>query len=103
MGAAGVLLRRVGRPLGNSDWLGRRLGLARASPTTVRRMEFETITYDVRDRIGRLHLNRPEGANAVNPTFARELRAAMLEIAYDDEVKAVAVTAEGRSSARAAT
>lgn len=59
-------------------------------------MEFETITYEARDRVGLLHFNRPEGANAVNPTFARELRAAMLEIAYDDDVRAVAVTAEGK-------
>ncbi len=59
-------------------------------------MEFETITYEARDRVGHLHLNRPEGANAVSPTFARDLRAAMLEINYDDDVKAVSVTAEGK-------
>ena len=41
-------------------------------------MEFETITYDVQDRVGRLHFDRPEGANAVSPNFARELREAML-------------------------
>ena len=59
-------------------------------------MEFETITYDVQDRVGRLHFDRPEGANAVSPTFARELREAMLRIHYDDGVKSVAVTAEGK-------
>ena len=64
--------------------------------TTVRAMEFETITYDVQDRVGRLHFDRPEGANAVSPTFARELREAMLHIHYDDSVKSVAVTAEGK-------
>ena len=64
--------------------------------TTVRVMEFETITYDVQDRVGRLHFDRPEGANAVSPTFARELREAMLRIHYDDGVKSVAVTAEGK-------
>jgi len=57
---------------------------------------FTTITYDVVDRVGRLHFNRPDGANAVNPDFAAELRTVMLDIAYDDEVKAVAVTAEGK-------
>ena len=36
------------------------------------------------------------GANAVSPTFARELRGAMLRIRYDDGVKSVAVTAEGK-------
>lgn len=59
-------------------------------------MEFETITYDVRDRVGLLHFNRPEGANAVSPTFSSELRQAMLEIHYDDDVKSVAVTAAGK-------
>ena len=59
-------------------------------------MEFETITYDVQDRVGRLHFDRPEGANAVSPNFARELREAMLRIHYDDGVKSVAVTAEGK-------
>ena len=59
-------------------------------------MEFETITYDVQDRVGRLHFDRPEGANAVSPTFARELREAMLHIHYDDSVKSVAVPAEGK-------
>lgn len=59
-------------------------------------MEFETITYEVRDRVGRLHLNRPDGANAVNPALGRDLRAVMMDIAYDDDVKAVAVTAEGK-------
>ena len=62
----------------------------------MRVMEFETITYDVQDRVGRLHFDRPEGANAVSPTFARELREAMLHIYYDDSVKSVAVTAEGK-------
>ena len=50
-------------------------------------MEFETITYEVRDRVGRLHLNRPDGANAVNPALGRDLRAVMMDIAYDDDVK----------------
>jgi len=59
-------------------------------------MEFETITYEVRDRVGLLHFNRPEGANAVNPAFGRDLRDVMMEIAYDDDVKSVAVTAEGK-------
>ena len=59
-------------------------------------MEFETITYEVQDRVGRLHFDRPEGANAVSPTFARELREAMLRIHYDDGVKSVAITAEGK-------
>jgi len=59
-------------------------------------MSYETITYDVSDGVGYLHLNRPEGANAVCQAFAADLRAVMLEIEFDDNVRAVAVTAEGK-------
>lgn len=43
-------------------------------------MDLSTITYDVRDGVAHLRFNRPEGANAVNPQFSRELRSVMLEI-----------------------
>ena len=59
-------------------------------------MDLETITYDVRDGVAHVRFNRPEGANAVNPQFSRELRAVMLEIEFDDAVKAASITAEGR-------
>ena len=56
----------------------------------------ETIQYSVSEGVAHIRFNRPEGANAVNPTFAADLRAAMLEAAYDDAVRSVAVTAEGK-------
>ncbi len=59
-------------------------------------MQFDTITYDVRDRVAHVRLNRPEGANAINPQLGHDLRTVMLEIKYDDDVKAVSVTAEGK-------
>ncbi len=59
-------------------------------------MSLETIVYETRDRVGHIHLNRPEGANAVSPALSRDLRQVMLDIKYDDSVKAVAVTAEGK-------
>ncbi len=59
-------------------------------------MDLDTIAYSTEDNIARIHLNRPEGANAVSVAFSRDLRAAMLEAAYDDDVRAVAVTAEGK-------
>lgn len=54
------------------------------------------MTYDVRDRVAHLRLTRPEGANAVNPAFSADLRAVMVEIEFDDDVRAVSVTAEGK-------
>ncbi|MEL7157199.1 MAG: enoyl-CoA hydratase/isomerase family protein [Actinomycetota bacterium] len=59
-------------------------------------MDLDTIDYEVRDGVAHVHFNRPEGANAVNPAFSRDLRAVMLEIEWDDAVKAVAVTAAGK-------
>lgn len=58
-------------------------------------MELKTIKYEVRKGVAHVLFARPEGANAVNPTFSRDLRAVMLAIEFDDAVKAVSVTAEG--------
>ncbi len=59
-------------------------------------MELNVIGYTVRDGVAHVRFNRPEGANAVNPTFSRDLRAVMLAIEFDPAVRAVSVTAEGR-------
>ncbi len=59
-------------------------------------MELGTINYSTRDGVAHVRLNRPEGANAVNPAFSADLRKVMLEIEHDDDVKAVSVTAEGK-------
>ena len=59
-------------------------------------MDLETIDYRTDGGVAHVRFARPEGANAVNPTFARDLRAVMLEIEFDDAVKAASVTAEGK-------
>jgi 2-(1,2-epoxy-1,2-dihydrophenyl)acetyl-CoA isomerase len=59
-------------------------------------MELKTIGYEVRDGVAHVRFARPEGVNAVNPAFAKDLRAVMLEIEWDDAVKAVSVTADGK-------
>lgn len=58
-------------------------------------MSFETIRYEVRNGVAHLRLCRPAGANAINPAFARDWRAAMVAIEFDPDVKAVSVTANG--------
>jgi 2-(1,2-epoxy-1,2-dihydrophenyl)acetyl-CoA isomerase len=58
--------------------------------------DLQTIEYSTADNVAHIRFNRPEGANAVNVTFSRDLRQAMLEASFDDEVRAVAVTAAGR-------
>jgi len=59
-------------------------------------MNLSTINYEVRDGVGHVRFARPEAANAVNPAFSTDLRHVMLEIEFDDAVKAVSVTAEGK-------
>ncbi len=59
-------------------------------------MKLDTIDYEARDGVAHIRFTRPEGANAVNPAFSRDLRAAMLEVEWDDAVKAVSITAEGK-------
>ncbi len=58
-------------------------------------MKLTAIKYEVRDGVAHVRLARPEGANALNQDLARDLRAVMLAIEFDDAVKAVSVTAEG--------
>ena len=57
-------------------------------------MEFDNVLYEVRDGVAHVRLNRAAGANALNPALSRDLRDVMLEIQWDDSVKAVSVTAE---------
>ncbi len=59
-------------------------------------MDLATIDYRTQDGVAHVRFARPEGANAVNPTFASDLKQVMLEIEFDDAVKAVSVTAEGK-------
>jgi enoyl-CoA hydratase/carnithine racemase len=58
--------------------------------------EFETIRYEVEDRILTITLNRPERLNAFNGRMQREMVEALDLSDADDEVRAVIVTGEGR-------
>ena len=64
--------------------------------TRVAGVELTTMTYDVRDGVAHLRFAQPERANAVNPAFSADLRRAMIAIEFDGDVRAVAVTAEGK-------
>ena len=59
-------------------------------------MNLSTMTYSVQDRVASIRFTRPEAANSVTPEFARDLREVMLAIEFDDDVRAAAVTAEGK-------
>jgi enoyl-CoA hydratase/carnithine racemase len=60
-------------------------------------MGYETILYDVSDRIATITFNRPEKLNAISPQMAHELRHAYAAAEADPEVWTLLVTGAGRA------
>ena len=60
-------------------------------------IEFETIRYEVEDRIATITFNRPDKLNAVSPLMVRELKAAYAAVESDDAVWIAIVTGAGRA------
>lgn len=60
-------------------------------------MDYETILYDVRDRVARITLNRPEKLNAISWRMQEELRDALWAADRDPAVHAVTLRGAGRS------
>jgi enoyl-CoA hydratase/carnithine racemase len=60
-------------------------------------MSFETIIYEVSDRVATITFNRPDQLNAVSPLMVRELREAYDRAERDDEVWTIVVTGSGRA------
>ena len=59
-------------------------------------MDFETIRYEVADRVLTITLDRPDRLNAWTPTMQAELIEAVDRADADDEVRAIVFTGEGR-------
>jgi enoyl-CoA hydratase/carnithine racemase len=60
-------------------------------------LEFETILYEVADRVATITLNRPDRLNAISPEMAVELRRAYAAAEADEAVWTLLVTATGRA------
>jgi enoyl-CoA hydratase/carnithine racemase len=60
-------------------------------------MEFETILYEVGDRVATITFNRPDQLNAVSPAMAAELRRAYAAAEADASVWTIIVTGNGRA------
>jgi enoyl-CoA hydratase/carnithine racemase len=60
-------------------------------------MAYETILYEVRDRIATITFNRPDRLNAISPQMAQELRHAYAAAEADAEVWTLLVTGSGRA------
>ena len=58
---------------------------------------YQTIKYEVKDKVATVTINRPEALNALNSTVLDELFDVFNVIDKDDEVRCVIVTGEGRS------
>ena len=60
-------------------------------------MEFRALTFDERERVAYVTLNRPERLNALNEQLVEELRAAAVHIESHPGIRAVLLTAAGRA------
>jgi enoyl-CoA hydratase/carnithine racemase len=58
---------------------------------------YETITYEVDDRIATITFNRPDQLNAVSPQMIRELRDAYASAEADEAVWTIVITGAGRA------
>ena len=60
-------------------------------------MNFETIRYEVEDRVATITFDRPDQLNALSPAMVGELRAAYAAAEGDDDVWITIVTGSGRA------
>ncbi|MDG0979163.1 MAG: crotonase/enoyl-CoA hydratase family protein [Halieaceae bacterium] len=60
-------------------------------------MQYNSIAYDIKDRILTITLNRPEQMNAFTVEMANELVDAFNRASADDEVRAIVVTGAGKA------
>jgi len=59
--------------------------------------EFETITYNVEDRVATITLNRPDVLNAFNDAFSPEMIDALKAAERDKDVRVIVMTGAGRA------
>lgn len=59
-------------------------------------MTYQTLLYEVTDRIGTITLNRPDAMNATTDEMYRELQALLRAIAADPDVTCIILTGAGR-------
>jgi len=59
-------------------------------------MTYKTLIFNTTDSIATITMNRPDAANAMNPTMARELSAAAIQCDETPGIRAVVVRATGK-------
>jgi 2-(1,2-epoxy-1,2-dihydrophenyl)acetyl-CoA isomerase len=59
-------------------------------------MAFETLLYNLSERVATITFNRPEALNATNDQFYKELSGVIRQVSDDSDVGAVIITGAGR-------
>ena len=65
-------------------------------PSSRKTLQYETILYEVEDKVLMLTLNRPDRLNAFNGQMLKDLLDALDKADADDDVRAIIVTGAGR-------
>ena len=60
-------------------------------------MSYETVTFEVKDRVATMTLNCPKNLNCFNQTMFKEWNEIITHCAYNDDVRALVITGNGRS------
>lgn len=58
--------------------------------------DYEDLLLEVKERLARITLNRPDKLNAWTPAMGRSLRSAIAACAANDDVRAIVITGAGR-------
>jgi len=58
-------------------------------------MQYKTILFEVKDKVTRIQLNRPEAMNSINLDMAKELLQAVLYCSEEPTIRAVLITGTG--------
>jgi 2-(1,2-epoxy-1,2-dihydrophenyl)acetyl-CoA isomerase len=59
-------------------------------------MQYETITFEVKDHVAKITLNRPDAANGLNIPMGKDLMHAAIRCDEDPEIRAVLLTGAGK-------
>ena len=60
-------------------------------------MSYETVTFEVKDGIATMTLNRPKQLNCFNQTMFKEWSEVIGSCAYDDDIRVLVITGNGRA------
>jgi trans-feruloyl-CoA hydratase/vanillin synthase len=60
-------------------------------------MNYETVKVEIRDKVAKVILNRPEKKNAMNPQLHRDMTQVLEDLRYDDSAAVLVITGAGNA------